>query len=118
MQRILRLWPSASLISVFNHFLIQISSNPLIFNNFLKTSLFGPKEDLNYLRKFIIKDNGYIDDKAILMLSFCKNSLTHLEIISCIGVTDNGVISLTQLEYDFSHFNHFLTFFSLISVSF
>lgn len=46
----------------------------------------------------IIRNNGYIEDKAIAMLGLSVNSLQHLEIHSCIGVTDKGVISLQQFK--------------------
>ncbi|XP_054153720.1 ATP synthase subunit s, mitochondrial-like [Oppia nitens] len=59
---------------------------------------FSHLNGLQELDKFIIANNGYIEDSAIEMLGICKQGLRHLEIISCIGVTDKGILSLTQLE--------------------
>jgi len=56
------------------------------------------KTDGLKVKKFIINNNGYIEDQAISMLSYLKDTLTHLEIISCIGVTDQGVKSLVELQ--------------------
>ncbi|RWS07367.1 ATP synthase subunit s: mitochondrial-like isoform X1 [Dinothrombium tinctorium] len=50
------------------------------------------------LKKIIIKRNHYLDDEALARLSFVKHSLKHLEIVSCSGVTEEGVISLKHLE--------------------
>ncbi|CAG2112409.1 unnamed protein product [Medioppia subpectinata] len=59
---------------------------------------FDHLKGLQSLDTFVIKSNGYIEDKALEMLGICSQSLKHLEIISCIGVTDKGVLSLTQLK--------------------
>lgn len=41
----------------------------------------------------------YICNRAMSSLSYLKESLTHLEVIECASVTDEGLYKLKKLQY-------------------
>ncbi|GFX42228.1 ATP synthase subunit s, mitochondrial [Trichonephila clavipes] len=53
---------------------------------------------LKYLERIKFYKCIYLEDTCLNMLSVLKNSLQHLEVISCGNVSDKGVISLSQLK--------------------
>lgn len=64
------------------------------------------------LKRIILHNNNYIDDRAMKGLSYGRSTLTHVQVSKCVDVTDAGLkelISLDKLET--------LVLFSLTSVS-
>ncbi|GFR14275.1 ATP synthase subunit s, mitochondrial [Trichonephila clavata] len=53
---------------------------------------------LKYLERIKFYKCIYLEDTCLNMLSVLKNSLLHLEVISCGNVSDKGIISLSQLK--------------------
>ncbi|CAB3226862.1 unnamed protein product [Arctia plantaginis] len=49
------------------------------------------------LRKVILHNNSYIDDRALKGLSYGSSTLTYVQISKCLNVTDEGLKSLTAL---------------------
>jgi len=52
---------------------------------------------LTQLRKIVLHKCGYLEDDAVKQLSYVKSTLTDLQISSCGNVSDEGILSLTQL---------------------
>lgn len=52
---------------------------------------------LEHLKKIRFHKCGYLDDDALRQLSYVKNTLKELAIVSCGNVTDRGIISLVDL---------------------
>ncbi|GIY01244.1 ATP synthase subunit s, mitochondrial, partial [Caerostris darwini] len=53
---------------------------------------------LKHLRRIKFSKCIYIEDTCLTMLSSVKDTLLHLEVISCGNVTDKGILSLSQLK--------------------
>lgn len=54
-------------------------------------------KDLKYLKRIKFCKCMYLDDRALCMLPSNKDTLQHLEIISCGNVTDVGLTSVQEL---------------------
>ncbi|KAG7298951.1 hypothetical protein JYU34_017417 [Plutella xylostella] len=50
------------------------------------------------LKKIILHDNKYIDDRAMAGLEYGKSSLTHVQVSECPNVTDAGLKQLKVLD--------------------
>ncbi|KAI4503427.1 hypothetical protein M0802_001649 [Mischocyttarus mexicanus] len=55
-------------------------------------------ENCNHIEEIKLISCRYICNRAMLMLSCLKDSLTHLEVIDCPSVTDEGLYKLGKLE--------------------
>ncbi|RWS27110.1 ATP synthase subunit s-like isoform X1 [Leptotrombidium deliense] len=55
-------------------------------------------DGLKNVKKFIIKRNHYLDNEALFMLVYLKTTLKHLEISSCSNVTEEGILSLKEIQ--------------------
>lgn len=64
------------------------------------------------LKKIILHNNNYIDDRALKGLSYGSSSLTFVQISKCLNVTDEGLKLLPALTH-----LQTLILFSLESVS-
>ncbi|XP_013790448.1 ATP synthase subunit s, mitochondrial-like isoform X1 [Limulus polyphemus] len=53
---------------------------------------------LEHLRKMKFHRCSYLDNNALFMLAYVKNTLDNLEIVSCGNVSDEGVLSLQALQ--------------------
>ncbi|XP_075975459.1 ATP synthase subunit s, mitochondrial isoform X2 [Anticarsia gemmatalis] len=64
------------------------------------------------IRKIILHNNQYIDDRALKGLSYASSSLNYLQVSKCVNVTDTGLKELKALGN-----LETLVLFSLASVS-
>lgn len=59
-------------------------------------------KDCHHVRWIRLKNASYVDNEALAKLAYVKDSLEHLEVISCGNVTDKGLANLcnlTNLKY-------------------
>lgn len=50
------------------------------------------------LKKIILHNSTYIDDRAMKGMAYGKDTLTHVQVSECKGVTDEGVKELHVLN--------------------
>lgn len=50
------------------------------------------------MKKIILHNDNYIDDRAIKGLSYGKSTLTHVQVSKCGSVTDTGVREIKILD--------------------
>lgn len=50
------------------------------------------------LEKIVLKNCGYIEDQAMAMLKYRKDTLKHLELIDCKNLTEEGLSHLKELN--------------------
>ncbi|CAD5111026.1 DgyrCDS378 [Dimorphilus gyrociliatus] len=51
----------------------------------------------NHIRSFLMNSCPYVEDNALSKLDSLKSSLQNLELVNLLGVTDEGIKSLTEL---------------------
>lgn len=55
-------------------------------------------QGLTEVEEMIIQRNPYLDDEALVLLKYLKQSLISLTIASCVNVSDTGIKSLVELD--------------------
>lgn len=51
------------------------------------------------MKKAVFHRCGYLEDEAVRSLGYLKETLEDLQISSCGNVTDEGILTLTQMTY-------------------